>query len=58
MIIFYQLQVFLSVTSINIMHNIDGESSPEEAVDGAKPGAVGKGMKKSSVPHTHVLCKS
>ena len=39
----------LKVTSINIMHNIEGESSPEDAVDGAKPGVVGKGMKKFSV---------
>ena len=39
----------LRVTSINVMHNIEGESSPEDAVDGAKPGVVGKGMKKFSV---------
>ena len=32
------------------MHDIGGKSSPEEAVDGAKPGVVAKGMKKSLVP--------
>ena len=40
----------LRVISDNIMHNIDGKSSPEEAVDGNIPGAVAEGMKKSLVP--------